>query len=325
MINVQAIAAYLPGSPIPSQDLAQRLGWPSGWIEANSGVHTRHFASEADSNASMGAKALQRALDQAELGPSALDLLIFASASCDHLIPHTACLVKQALGWEAYDLPCFDLDATCLSYLSALEVAASLLESGRYRRIAVVNSEIASRSLNPDDRKTYSLFGDAAVATILGVAADGRPTPAYFVTHAAGARYAIIPAGGNAMRLTHPHNPAEAYFFQMQGRHLIKLTFAHVDAFVAQIEARFGRALQDYDRVVVHQASLLGVELFIKRFGLDRSKVHLNLPRYGNCISASIPLGLWDLLSAGAVQPGEHIILMGTAAGLSIGAVALDL
>lgn len=324
MIKVRAIASYLPGAPVRSAELEQRLGWPTGWIEKNSGVHTRHWVGPQDHVADLAARAVQAVLAEADLTPPAVDLLLVAGGTFDHPIPHTSCLVKEALGWQAHALPCFDIDATCLSFLNGLEVAAAFLESGRYRRILLVSSEIASRSLDPQDRKTYSLFGDAAVAAVLE-ASTGRATPTYFVNYAAGARYAIVPAGGNAMRLTHAHNPPESYLFQMQGRSLIKLTFAHLDAFIAGVEARFGRSLHDYDHIVVHQASRLGVDLFIKRFGLDRTRVHLNLPRYGNCISASIPLSLSDLLHTGAAQAGQHIILMGTAAGLSMGAVALEI
>jgi len=300
------------------------MGWPAGWIEKNSGVETRYHASPTDSVIGMGAQALSSALAQADLGPGDLDLLLFAAGSIDYPIPHSACLLKAELGWTQYDFPAFDVDATCLSFLNGLEVAAAFIESGRYARVAIVTSELPSRSLNPEDRKTYSLFGDGAVAAIVGRSQIDRPTDTYFVNYAEGAKLAMLPAGGNAMRLNHRQNPEADYYFQMKGRHLLKLTFKHLDQFIASVEARFGRSIRDYARIIPHQASRLGMDMFIKRFGLPGGQVQLNLPRYGNCIAASIPLGLCDAVVEEGLPPGSEVILMGTAAGLSMGAITLE-
>ena len=323
-MHLKAIAKYLPGPPISSAEIEQRLGWPVGWIEQNSGVLTRHHAGPEDSVTGMGAVALQAALTRAEWGPGELDLLLFAAASYDYPIPHTACLLKAELGWEAYDFPAFDVDATCLSFLNACEIAAAFIESGRYRRVAIVTSELSSRSLDPADRKTYSLFGDGAVAALLEPGNRDRPTGTYFVNHAAGAKLAWVPAGGNATLANRSQTPDEDYYFNMQGRHLLKLTFEHIGAFIEGVEAKMGRSIKTFAKIIPHQASRLGMEMFLKRFGLDPAQVQLNLHRYGNCIAASIPLGLCDLVNETGIESGSEVILMGTAAGLSMGAVTLE-
>jgi len=324
MIRIESIAAYLPGAPIPSEAIEQKLGWKPGWIEKNSGVETRYHVGPLDTTVSMAVNALQSVLDQSGVKPEDIDLLICASGTFDQPIPHNSCLIKQQIGWEHLRMPCFDVDSTCLSYLNALEVAAALIETGRYQRIAIVNSEVGSLSMNPEDKKTQSLFGDAAVASLVVKGSQARPTPTYFINFAEGARYAQVPAGGVAMRRTHGQNPLEAYHFQMDGRRLLKLTFKHVDDFIHNVQTRFSRCITDYSQIVIHQASKLGSEIFAKRFKLGDDILHRNLPKYGNCISSSIPLGLWDVVREGKVQAGDEVLLMGTAAGLSMGGVVVE-
>ncbi|MEM7656651.1 MAG: ketoacyl-ACP synthase III [Bacteroidota bacterium] len=324
MIRVKSIAKYLPGPPIHSHEIEERLGWKPGWIEKNSGVMTRYHASAEDSLISMGKQALQQALDQVDMPAEELDLLIFASACFEHPIPHTACLLKQAMDWNHLPFPAFDVDGTCLGFLHALEIASAFIETGRYANIAIVNSEMASRSLDPEDQKTYSLFGDGAVATIVTAGTLPQPNQSYFINFSEGARFAHVPAGGSEMLLTRLSNPPASYFFKMEGRKLLKLTFQQLDNFIHTVEDRFQQAVGTYAKIIPHQASRLGMDMFLKRFNLTDQQVHLNLHRYGNCISASIPLGLCDLIQEEGMAPHQEIILMGTAAGLTMGAITLE-
>ena len=166
-IKIRSIASYIPSQKISSEKLEQQLGLPKGWVMKANGVQNRYHVAAHETGAYMGAKALQKALDKAGLQFEDLDLLIDASGSFDHPIPHNACLIPKEMGILDAGIPCWDIDSTCLGFVTALDTASYLLEGKRYKNIAIVNSEIASKSLNPNDPKTATLFGDAATAAIV--------------------------------------------------------------------------------------------------------------------------------------------------------------
>jgi len=324
-INIRAIEKYLPGSPVDSLSMEKELGWKEGWTVKNTGVETRHRAGVNETIATMGAHALTKTLNSAACKLSELDLLIYAGGSYDHPIPYNACLIKHEVSKQHEPLACFDVDATCLSFLHALDIAHLYLQSGRCKRIAIVSAELSSRSLNPKDPKTYSLFGDAAVAVILEASANEGYTPgaAQFINYSDGAKLAIIPTGGLVNSGMDASTVKESYYFQMDGKKLIKFTQRTIDGFIENYEKAAGRKLKEYDFIVPHQPSKFGNDLFVKQFELDPSKVIFNLPKYGNCISASIPLGLEEIVKENTSLKNKNLLLIGTAAGLSYGAIEL--
>jgi len=323
-IKIRSIAKYLPGAAVHSGTLERQLQLPEGWIEKNSGVSTRHWAAKEESVASMGAVALGRALEQADLRLADLDLLIAAGASYDYPIPFNAALIKRQLDTQAAETPCFDVDSTCLSFLHALDIAHLYLMHRNLKRVAIVSAELASRSLNPADAKTYSLFGDAAVAVVLEASdQQGGYTPAgsYFRNYTRGVEMAVIPAGG----IVEPGRNADpsAFYFQMQGKQMIKLTLEKLEGFMADFVRRTNTELPEYDFILPHQTSRIGNDMFIRKYNLAPSRMILTLAKYGNCISASIPLGLEELHNSGRTEKGVKVLLAGSAAGLSLGAVSL--
>ena len=324
-IHLKACSRILPGSVVLSQNLEIKSGLAQGWAEKNTGVQSRHWANPADNITSIAAAAVQQALDEAEMTCAELDLLLFAGASFDHPIPHNACLIKQVLDQDGADFPCFDVDATCLSFLHALDIAHLYLQHRGLKRVAIVSAEIPSRALNPADAKTYTLFGDASVAVILEANDEVGylPAPAYFINQSAGAQLAIVPTGGSKRRGSEPDTDPNSFFFQMNGRQLITMTLRYLDGFLVNLEQQTAQALQHYDYIVPHQASKFGNEYFMQRYGLTEDQVVNTLNVYGNCVSASIPLGLYELYTQNKLQAGKDVLLIGTAAGLSIGALRL--
>ena len=322
-IRIRAIEKYLPGAAVHSGTLERQLQLPQGWIAKNSGVTTRHWAGREESVASMGAEALRRALAQAGLVLPDLDLLIAAGASYDYPIPFNAALIKKQLDTQAAETPCFDVDSTCLSFLHALDIAHLYLAHRGLKRVAIVSAELASRSLNPHDSKTYSLFGDAAVAVILEASPGNGYTPglSQFRNYTQGAEMAMIPAGG----VVEPglNAGAPSFYFQMQGKQMIKLTLEKLDGFMADFAHQTNTGLHEYDFIVPHQTSLIGNELFVRKYSLRPEQMVLTLAKYGNCISASIPLGLEELYNGNRLQKGAKVLLAGSAAGLSLGALSL--
>lgn len=325
-INLKSCTACFPGNKIESSSLEKQLDLPQGWSEKNSGVMSRYWCDPGETIAKVAAKTLQQTLTAANLSLNDLDLLIFAGGSFDHPIPYNACLIKQLLDDQMALFPCFDVDSTCLSFINALDIAHLYLQNGRYQRIAIVSAELPSSSLNPRDPKTFTLFGDAAVAVILE-AAEGdntySPGVAHFVNFSEGANLAMIPAGGIKQPGFSPNVPRDAFYFHMDGRKLIALTLRVLDDFVETWKKLSGCELVDYDWIVPHQTSKFGNEVFLHRYNIPAEKVLFSLPYLGNCVSASIPLGLNELYSTGKIKPGSKVLLLGSAAGLSIGGMEL--
>jgi 3-oxoacyl-[acyl-carrier-protein] synthase III len=325
-INIRAANSCSPGESVSSEDLEQRIGLQKGWSEYNTGVLSRQWAAPGETVHVLGAKVLEEALIQANLQAQDLDLLLFAGASFDHPVPHNACLIKQKLVKSKGPLfPCFDIDGTCLSFLHALEIAHLYLQHRGMKRVAIVCVELPSSGLNPADPKTYTLFGDAAVAVILEASENEgyQPNPAYIVNDAEGARLAIVPSGGLQNRGIDHSTPLESFYFQMNGRQLLTMTMRLLDDFVQNHTQQTGWALPEYDYIIPHQASKIGNEMFMQRYGLKEEQVLNTLAERGNCVAASIPLGLVQLWQEGKLKPGTKVLLIGSAAGLSIGALGL--
>ncbi len=320
-----SIETYLPSRRISSEEMDILTEGKVGRIEKNTGVRFRHHVSGDESVAEMGANALKKALDSAKLKPKDLDLLLFAGGAFDYPIPHNSVLIKSKLTDDSVNFFCLDIDSTCLSFLNAMDVAHLFLDSGRHKRIAIVCSEISSKALTPADETVFGLFGDAAVAVILESADHGYAVRHVgFTNYPSGALYANVAIGGAINRGINVSPTDPGLFFQMDGTNMIRLTLSHTEAFVAEIEASVGHRITEFDHIITHQTSKFGNSYFKNQFKVDESCVVETLAEYGNCISASIPLGLEKLVRSGADLSGKNILLLGTGAGLSIGSIALQ-
>ncbi|TAE94151.1 MAG: ketoacyl-ACP synthase III [Runella slithyformis] len=325
-ISIRAIEKYLPKQQIKSETLDQIAKGRIGRIEKNTGVQFRHHISGQESVCSMGAAVLQSALSKAKMSVSEIDLLIFSGASFDYPTPHNSVIIKSKIADDKINFPCLDVDSTCLSFLNALDIAHVYLAARRYKRIAIVCSEVSSKLLTPDDEKVFGLFGDAAVAIILESTEKGGYTPQYanFVNYPSGAMLANLPIGGVMNRGITSDPTDTGYYFKMDGKSLIRLTIKHLDSFVKNIEENVRHKIDEFDRIIPHQTSKFGSEYFINHFSLNPEKVIETLAMYGNCISASIPLGLEHFYNSHQHIENKNILLIGSGAGLSLGTLVLQ-
>ncbi|WP_018343219.1 3-oxoacyl-ACP synthase III family protein [Cytophaga aurantiaca] len=323
-ITFRAISTYFPGERIASAELDKRCGLKEGYIEKNTGVKFRHHAHKTDTVAKTAAQALNKALQTAGLKPSDIDLLLFTGASFDRPIPHNACLIKAQITDDSNPFPCFDIDSTCLSFVNGLDVAHLYIQSGRYNRIALVSAEIPSDCLNIKDPGTYGLFGDAAVAVIIEKGNGYTPLPGMFLTYPSGAELAGIKYGGVEDRALHKDTSDPDFFFKMEGRPMIQLSKKHLNNYIERLEAQSHMPLQKMDYIFPHQSSKYGNMYFMEQYALQEKQVINTLEEYGNCISASIPLGLERILNNKNIDlQHKNMLLIGTAAGFSLGGMVL--
>ncbi|MCX6207887.1 MAG: ketoacyl-ACP synthase III [Bacteroidetes bacterium] len=325
-INILSIEKHLSQNRISSETLDMIAKGTKGRIEKNTGVKFRHRFPDNTTVSEIGSIVLKKALDKANLQPADIDLLIFAGASYDYPVPHNSVIIKSKITDDSVNFACMDIDTTCLSFLNALDVAHLYIQAGRYKRIAIVSVEFSSKTLKPHDEKVFGLFGDASVALIIEASTTKGYTCSYvdFENYPSGALLAHIPIGGVVNQGIHSDPNDIGYCFKMDGKKLIRLTLEHLDPFVEKIEQQTKCKLKDFNCIITHQTSKFGNEYFLKNFNLKRDNVIETLAIYGNCISVSIPLGLEMLLNNNADLTNKKLLILGTAAGLSLGAMVLE-
>lgn len=323
--RISGTGKYLPSRVITSAEMEDHLNLSPGWIERFSGVRERRFAG-TESNADMGAAALNQALDNAQLGIGDINMLISASVTFDYILPYQAALILKKLSHEdQLHTPTLDIHSSCMSFLSGLDMAATLLDGKKYRHIAIVSSELASKGLNPDDREVYTLFGDGAAAAILSFGGEEGQgvVKSLSKTYTEGYYHSIIRGGGNAWHFKeHTYDPI-MFSFTMEGLKLLKLAKKTLPPFFEALFSDSGYGIDDMDVIIPHQASKVGLELFRKLYPNINGAVFTNLETHGNCIAASIPMCLHDAIAQGVLKRGNSCLLVGTAAGFSIGGVLL--
>lgn len=323
--KITGTGTYYPENIVESSDLEAKYGLPKGWSERYSGVKSRHHVT-TETNAFLGARALEKALAKANITVNDIDLLISASATYDYPLPNQSSLIKHELnGSKNTDFACVDIDATCLSFVAAMDYASRFLDGKKYRNIAIVSSEIASNGLNSDNWETLTLFGDGAAAMIISYDEKAESGSLHFdmKTYSEGAYNTIIRGGGNAVFFKdNPYSP-ELHSFKMEGKKLLRMAKQKIPVFMDDFFENLDFSIEDVDFIIPHQASKMGVWIFEKLYNFSEGQVLRNLEHKGNCIAASIPTVLIENIENGTIQKGNTVLLCGTAAGFSIGGILL--
>ena len=304
-----------------SAALDARHGLPPGHLERVTGVRARAFCRARD-QIDLAADASHAALAQAGWEPGTLDAIVFTAAVGYQAIPCTAPLVQRALGVPDGRLAAFDVDATCLGFLAALDLAAAAVETGRWERVLIVASERASRGLDWTRPEVAGLFGDGAAAAALGASSDGRGVVAAAMeTHPSAYEASALVAGGTRLD---PAEEGEAHRrFAMDGPALFALTRRHLGPFTERLLAAAGWSAEDVDRVVPHQASPLALAHMARALPF-RAEAIVDISReVGNQVAASLPTALDHARRSGLAPPGARLLLLGTAAGVSLGGAAV--
>jgi 3-oxoacyl-[acyl-carrier-protein] synthase III len=315
----------LPEEAVPSTDLDRRLGLAAGTVEKKTGVRVRYFETRR-SAAALGAEAASRALADAGLSFSDIDCLVAASATPDQAMPSNAALIHRELGSGGPAIPAFDIAASCLGFLVALDTVACLIESGRYRRILIVASDIASCGLDWSKLEASGIFGDGAAAAVIGPAeASGSALLASaFATYSEGVHLCEIPGGGSRhhpSRTTEPLLPLSR--FRMDGKAVFRLAAEHMPGFLADLLAASGVGLDEISVVVPHQASKHALQYLRRLLGVERERIIDLFAGQANQVAASLPSALDAAIRGGRLRRGETALLIGSGAGLCLGGVVL--
>lgn len=314
----------LPSRCISSSALDVQLGRAAGYVEQKSGVQHRHHAASGEHQAELAAAALRDAMARGGIRPGSIDLLLSTSGVPDQALPAMSCRILEPAGLPA-GTPAFDVNASCLGFLAALQMAASLLSSGAYKRIAITACDFASRGIDWADPEASLIFGDGAAAVIVEAGAPGQGIVLQrFETHPAGKSMCEVRAGGTERN---PRNgvTAQDYLFAMQGRAVFKFVAGLLDGFVQRLFNGSGRSLHDIDLIVPHQASHLSMQHLRKRLNVPLQRVMDIYATHGNQVCASIPTALHEALNAGRARRGDRVLMLGSAAGVTLGGMVLAL
>ncbi|MGO3859904.1 MAG: 3-oxoacyl-[acyl-carrier-protein] synthase III C-terminal domain-containing protein [Neisseriaceae bacterium] len=321
-LKIIATGKALPAEPVTSAQLDQKLGLPNGYVAKKSGVTHRYFADASLLQSALGAAALSDACRQYGLDPHSIDLLLCANGVPEQALPSTASRTLACADLRA-GIAAFDVNASCVSFVTALHQAACLLNSGAYQRIAIVSSELASRGIDWRDHETALIFGDGAAAVIVESGEGAEGCAAYrLAVYPEGVSHCEIRAGGTR------RNPsvglaAEDQVFQMAGKRVFKLASQLMPEFLTDLFAPLGYAPTQVDLVVPHQASHLSLHHLRTRLGYTEAQVVDIYAEHGNQVAASIPTALHEAMRQGRMGPGQKVLLIGTAAGFGMAGMVL--
>ena len=323
-LQIAGVGRYVPEQVIPSTDLDRRMELREGWIEEKQGVTERRWVT--DERASfMGAEAAREAVREAGLALADIDLILNASGSAEQAIPDGAPFIQQQLGLGDSGVACMSLHTTCLSFLSALDVATSLIATGRYANILIVSAEIPSVGLNWTHPESSTLFGDAAGAAVVRRTPAGEPSAVHAArleTYGVGAEHTEIRGGGTRRHPNLETTRPEDNLFHMDGPAVFKMAMEHAPVFLERLLPGFQRQGAELKLVIPHQASKLALDSHYF-LGMTEAQVVRTIHKYGNCVAASIPITLYEAIHDGRLERGDRVLLLGTGAGLSFGGVVL--
>jgi 3-oxoacyl-[acyl-carrier-protein] synthase-3 len=292
----------LPEARLTNADLERRLDTDDQWIRERTGIAERRIAAADESTATLAGDAAAAAMKHADLTPEDVHLLVVATATPDQPLPATSAFVADRLGLRC---GAFDVGAACAGFVYAMVVGASLLESGGLRAVVVVGAETLSRIVDPEDRTTAVLFGDAAAAVALvpGQGPEGALIAWDLGCDGSAARFLEIPKGDRYLR--------------MEGREIFRRAVRVVVDSSTAVLARAAMTVDDVDLFVPHQANARMIEAIADRLGIPAEKVMTNIERYGNTSAASIPLALAEAADTGRLRDGDVVLLSGFGAGMT--------
>lgn len=314
--RLAAFGAHVPERVVTNAWFEERLDTSDEWIVARTGIRERRWVGDGEATSDLAVGAALRILDAAGLDAADVDVVIVPTCTPDHLFPSVAAVTADRIGARA--AAAFDLQAACSGFIYGLAQATALVESGLARNVLVVGAETFSRIIDPDDRATCILFGDGGAGALVTRGGPGTGGFLGFELGADGSRGddLILPVGGTRHPAWNGFDPRDAYV-RMNGREVFRFATRVMEESVVRLLERTGVAIGEVDLLVAHQANRRIIDHAVDRLGIDPARVFNNLERYGNTSAASIPLALTEARDAGALRPGDLVLMVGFGAGLT--------
>ena len=314
-VSITGLGCYVPDRIVTNDELAQHVDTSDEWIVARTGIRERRMAAPEQALSDLALPAAQAALADAGVEAKDIDLLLVATVTADFAFPSTAALLANTLG--AVDAAAYDLSAGCTGFMYGIAQAYGMLASGLAKRALVIGGDVLSKILDWTDRSTLVLFGDGAGAVVL------EPAPERgFLGFELGAD------GGGGESLWLPGSGSRAFedpdkYVKMNGREVFKFATRVLVQSAEELLQQCGTSIDDVDVYVPHQANVRIIDHATRKLGVPSERVVVNVDRYGNTSSGSIPLALADAAADGRLRPGKLVLMTGMGAGLTWGSALI--
>lgn len=321
--TIAGIGMYVPEAVLTNRELSLRIKTTEDFIVARTGIEERRIADPAQAASDLGFVAAQRAMADAGVNGDDIDLVVVATLSPDFPVPATACIIQEKLGFK--DTPAFDVSAACSGFVYAVAVGSQFIAAGTYRTVLVVASEVFSRMIDEYDVDTSVIAGDGAGAVVLRpAAAPGYGIlSVYLGADGSGVEQLYAPVGGTRTEATPENIAAKMHKAKMNGQDVFRFAMRILPESTQRAVKLAGLAMEDISLIIPHQANLRIIEAAARRMDLPMDKFMVNVERYGNMSSASIPIALHEARETGRIKDGDLIVLTGFGAGLAWGSVVM--
>ena len=319
-VQVIGIGSYVPDGPIKNEDLASK-GYDADWIVQRTGILERRHAPPEMATSDLAVEAARRCIDDAGVDPKDIDLVLLGTFTPDMPLPASSCLVQDRLGLCAAAM---DVHAACASFIFAMITGMQFVANGCSRLALVIGADCNSRVVNPEDKRTFPLFGDAAGAVLITPGSSQQGLLSYAIgSDGSGADLLCRPMGGSRLPYSEAGLNDGLHFLHMEGRPIFKWAIRLLGETITDVLRAADMTLDDVQLVIFHQANMRIINSAAKNVGIDERKIFNNLDRYGNTSAASIPLALDEAFRDGRLRRGDHVLFSGFGAGLTWGTVLM--
>jgi 3-oxoacyl-[acyl-carrier-protein] synthase-3 len=317
-----AFGSCTPKKILTNFDLEKIVDTTDEWIRTRTGMFERHIATAEEAASDFAYPAAKMAIESSPVKYREIDMIIVATISGDYVFPSTSCIVQKKLGLK--NIPCVDVSAGCTGFIYAVDMARQYIENGTYKNILVIGVEVLTKITNWKDRNTCVLFGDGAGAAIISRAEPtdiSRIVDTYLQADGSQGEFLVLPAGGSRMPASQKTVDENLHTLYMEGNKVYKLAVRAMSGAIEEIAKRNKLDTKDVDWVIPHQANLRIIEGVADKLKVPMSKVIVNIEKYANMSSATVPVAFDEAIRAKKIRRGDIVALVAFGAGMTWGSV----
>jgi len=321
--NISGVGMYVPERVLTNRDMERMVDTSDDWIRERTGIRERRIVSDGQATSDLSVRAIEEVLGSSHSKPEEIDLIIVATVTPDMMFPSTACVIQKEIG--ATNAWGFDLSGACSGFLFALATGAQFIQTGTYRKVVVVGTDVMSSIIDFQDRSTCVLFGDGAGAVMLEPSEDGNLGILDFLLHSdgSGGRFLRMPGGGSRNPTNSQTIEKRLHYVQQDGRSVYKFAVRLIPDVSQELLKRNGFTSEDLALFIPHQANLRIINSSAERLKLRPDQVLINIDRYANTTAGTIPLGLAEASRDGRLKRGDLLLLTSFGAGFTWGSILL--
>jgi len=319
---ISGTGSFAPPRVLTNLDLEKMVDTSDEWITARTGIKERRIAEDGTAPSDLALEASKQALEEAQITPDQIDLILLGTVTPDYILPSTACILQDKL--KAKNAAVLDIVAACSGFIYGLSIASAFISIGQYKNILVIGVETLSKIVNWEDRNTCVIFGDGAGAAVVSGTTEDKGVLGTFLSGDGSlANLLHVPVGGAKLPLTKENIELNEHFIHMEGSDVFKSAVRTMVNATEHIIQKVGITPEDVDLLIPHQANIRIIEALAKRLKLPMNKVYVNIDRYGNTSAASVPIALDEARRKGMMKEGSISVLVAFGAGFTWGSAAI--